>query len=211
MIFLSCMFVVPSLLGQEVKNVFAERLAMRNAATQHYAQFYQQRGNWLAPDLCYVDYGKSNYRENFFGGGKVFYRGGHLVLTHEEFFGQTSGSASNDARYLLPWTKAEYTLAPKLAGSTVYFVYVPLNDTAKFHQTVERAKLEYDFKKFKFGAGYAGAEPINKDWQNKPMVTLTLKCGKFGALEFWGQRLPGNHAQLQVRYLGQFFSGKHQP
>jgi hypothetical protein len=203
------LFSALSAFGQDTENWFVDRLAMRNAATQHYSQFYQQRGSWIGPDVIYVDFGKSNYRELFFGGGKVLFKGKHFGITHEEYFGQTSGSASHDARYILPWTRFDYKLTSKISGNTVYFFYAPLNQTAKFHQSIERAKMEYDFGHFKLGAGYGGSKASGKDWQNKPMLTTTLKCGKFGNLEFWLQRLPGNHAQLQIRYAGFFKSGKH--
>ena len=195
--------------GQETENWFIDRVAMRNAATQHYFQVYQQRGSWLGPDVIHVDFGRSNYGEIFFGGGKVLYKGKHFDLTHEDYFGQTSGSASQGARYILPWTKVDYKLTDKISGNAVYFFYAPLNQAAKFHQAIERAKMEYDFGRFKIGVGYAGSKASGKDWQNKPLLTTTVKCGKFGSLEFWLQRLPGNHAQAQIRYSGFFKTGKH--
>jgi hypothetical protein len=203
------LLVHPLAFGQDTENWFIDRLAMRNAATQHYSQFYQQRGSWIGPDVIYVDFGKSNYRELDFGGGKVFVKRKHFSIAHEEYFVQTSGSASHDARYILPWTKVDYKLTSKIGGNAVYFFYAPLNQTAKFHQSIERAKMEYDFGRFKLGAGYGGSKASGKDWQNKPMLTTTLKSGKFGSVEFWLQRLPGNHAQLQIRYVGLFKTKKH--
>ena len=175
------------------------RLMMRNAATGHYGQVAQNRGSWIFPDVLYVDFGKNNYRELMVGGGRVLYHNQHFGITHEGYFVQTSGSASKDARYFLPWTKAHYKLNSKIGGDVVYFFYAPLNQAGKFHQVIERAKLEYDFGRFKLGGGYAGSGPNGKPWQHKPLATLTLKCGALGNLEFWLQRLPGNHAQGQMR------------
>jgi hypothetical protein len=35
-------------------------------------------------------------------------------------------------------------------------------------------------------------------------ITATLKAGSLGNFEFWLQRLPGNHAQVQFRYARTF-------
>ena len=66
------------------------------------------------------------------------------------------------------------------------------------------AKVEYDFKHFKAGAGYGAYQLGDGPWQNKPFLTATLKAGKLGNFELWLQRLPGNDAQLQVRYAKAF-------
>ncbi|MCL5666291.1 MAG: hypothetical protein M1383_00755 [Patescibacteria group bacterium] len=206
------MALVPVASAEEVENWLVARLAMRNAATQHYSQFYQQRGRLIGPDVIYVDFGKNNYRETFIGGGGVLYKANRFSLTHEDYFGQASGPAAKGASYILPWTKVDYKVNSRISGNAVYFFYIPLNSSAGFHQSIERAKLEYDFKHFKLGAGYAGSQSIGKDWQNKPLLTTTVKAGKFGSVEFWLQRLPGNHAQLQVRYSVLLFkTGKPEP
>lgn len=201
-------FLVFSALGGETENWFIERLGMQNAVNLRYSEFYQQRGRWIGPDVLYVDFGKGNYREMFVGGGKVWVQTKRFGLTHEDYFGQTSGSASGNASYVLPWTKVDYRVSSRLSGNTVYFFYIPLNQSAYFHQSIERAKLEYEFKRFKLGAGYGGSKASDKTWQHKPMLTTTFKCGKFGNVEFWLQRLPGNHAQVQIRYSGFFKTGK---
>jgi len=191
--------------AQESSTTIIARLAMRNSATQHYAQVYQTRGKWILPDVLYVDFGKNNYREVLVGGGRVWYAGKHLGLTHEDYLGQASGSAAGSALYLLPWTKVDYRLSPKISGNTVYFFYAPLNQAGKFHQALERAKLEYSFSKtLKAGAGYGGSKPNGKPWQHKPMLTATFRCGQLGDIEFWLQRIPGNHAQAWLRLVKTF-------
>ena len=181
------------------------RLAMRNAAAQHYLQVYQTRGKWIAPDVLYVDFGQNTYREVFVGGGRVWYNGKFLTLTHEDYLGQATGPAARGALYLLPWTKLDYRLGRKLSGNAVHFFYAPLNHAGQFHQAIERAKLEYSFSKlFKAGAGYGGSGPAGKPWQHKPMLTATVKCGSLGDVEFWLQRLPGNHGQAWLRLVKTF-------
>jgi hypothetical protein len=205
---MTLLFSTLSVFGGETENWFINRLGMRNFATQRYTQFYQQRGRWIGPDVLYVDFGRTNYREMFIGGGRVLVKAKRFGLTHEDYIGQASGSASKDARYVLPWTRVDYKVNSRVSGNTVYFFYLPLNRGAYFHQAIERAKMEYDFKKFKIGAGYGGSKASGKSWQNKPMLTTTIKAGKFGSVEFWLQRLPGNHVQVQIRYGGFFKTGK---
>ncbi len=190
--------------GGEAETTVIMRFATRNTATGHYTQVSQKRGKWIFPDLLYVDFGKNNYRELMAGGGRVLYDNHSCGVVHEWYFVQTGGSSSGGAKYALPWTRAYYKLSPKLGGDAVYFFYAPLNAAGKFHQAIERAKLEYDFGRFKLGGGYAASAPNGKPWQNKPLATLTLKCGSLGNLELWLQRLPGNHAQAQIRLTKTF-------
>jgi hypothetical protein len=206
-------FALP-VFGQETENWLIQRLGTRNAATMHYNQFYQQRGRWIGLDVIHIDYGKNNYQELFFGGGRVLVKdkplgSAKVSLTHEEYLGAAVGSASKSAKYVLDWTKVDYKFSTKIGGNAVYYAYLPLNAGAYFHQGIERAKVEYDFGRFKLGAGYAWSKAGGKPGQNKPMFVPTLKLGKFGSLEFWAQRIPGNHFLAQVRYAGFFKTGKH--
>ncbi len=191
--------------AEDTATTLIARLAMTDVATQHYAQVFQTRGKLILPDVLYVDFGKNNYREMFVGGGRVWYTGKHLTLTHEDYLGQATGSAAHNALYVLPWTKLDYRFGRKFSGNAVHFFYAPLNRAGKFHQAIERAKLEYSFSKlFKAGAGYGASGPANKPWQHKPMLTATVKCGALGDVEFWLQRLPGNHAQAWLRLVRTF-------
>lgn len=207
----SCLIPV---FGQETENWLIQRIGMRNAATLHYNQFYQQRGRWIGLDVIHIDYGKNSYQEFFAGLGRVLVKDKPLGpikfgITHEDYIGLTAGSASKDAKYVLDWTKVDYKITPKIGGNVVYFAYLPLNRGAYFHQAIERAKVEYDFGRFKLGAGYAWSKASGKPGQNKPMLVPTLKLGKYGNLEFWAQRIPGNHFLAQIRYAGFFKTGKH--
>jgi len=74
-----------------------------------------------------------------------------------------------------------------------------LNDSARFHQVIERAKLEYTLKKhWKLGAGYAGTKHAGGRWLNKPFLTTTIST-KAGAFEFWLQKIPAGE-QVEIRY-----------
>jgi len=89
---------------------------------------------------------------------------------------------------------------PKLGGEVVYFPYLPLNKAGRMQHVLERAKLEYSFKHFKAGGGYGAYQFGDSPWQNKPFITSTLKCGRFGNLELWLQKMPRGNPQVQVRY-----------
>ena len=205
------LLAVSSARAEDTQTTIITRLAMRNAATQHYFQVYQTRGKWVGPDILYVDFGKGNYRETLAGAGRIWYSGQpkpkwpKLGLAQVNYVVQTTGPASHGAMYFLPWTKLDYKFSERLSGNTVYFFYAPLNQAGKFHQSLERAKLEYSFcKTFKAGAGYGGSKASGKPWQNKPMLTATVKCGALGDVEFWLQRLPGNHGQGWLRLVKTF-------
>src|SRR5436305_2024089 len=91
----------------ETKTVFLARYGQRlqspSTATFHYLELFQIRRRWVLPDVGYIDFGRNDYREMFVGGGYTFYDGKHVTLIEEMFFVQASGSAANQARYLMPW------------------------------------------------------------------------------------------------------------
>jgi len=177
----------------------AEQLNSPNIATFHYLQFLQIRGNWIYPDIGYVDYGKNNYREFFFGGGRVLHNRKSITWIEELYFVQTAGPAAHSARYLWPWTMLQVRFTPKLASETVYFFYAPLNDSARIQHVIDRSKVEYRLSRsWKIGAGYSGYKFADMDWQNKPFLTATLST-RVGAFEVWLQKVTAG-AQLQLRY-----------
>ncbi len=172
--------------------------------TYRFVESFQVHGRWVFPDLGYLDFGRSDYKELFVGGGATLVGSKHFTLIGEGYFVQAVGSASDGARYFQPWTYIGYRITPKLGGETVYFPYLPLNDAGRIQHVLERAKLEYSFQHWMLGAGYAGYRFGDGEWQNKPFITTTLKAGTFGNLEFWLQRMPSNTAQVQVRYAKVF-------
>ncbi len=180
------------------------RTGVQNDAqtTYRYAEVFQQRGRWIFPDVGYIDFADAKqYREYFVGAGAVLFTSKRITIIEEGYLDKAVGSASGDALYFQPWTLVAVSITPKLSGEVVYFPYLPLNKAARIQHVLERAKLEYDFKHFKVGAGYGAYQYGDGPWTNRPLVTTTLKGGKLGDLELWLQRIPGDHIQLQVRYL----------
>jgi hypothetical protein len=176
-----------------------ESLNAPYTSTLHYLEFFQVRKKWIYPDIGYVDFGKGNYREFFIGGGRTLYDGKFASWDQELMYVQTMGPAAGSARYLLPWSMLRVYFTPKFTNETVYFVYLPLNDSARIHHVIERAKFEYAVTRiWKIGAGYAGNNAPGVPWQNKPFLTTTVSTGA-GDFEFWLQKIPGG-AQVQLRY-----------
>lgn len=167
--------------------------------TIHYLEFLQIRNKWIYPDIGYVDFAHDNYREFFVGGGRTLYDGRFATWDQELLYLQATGPAARSASYLQPWSMLRVRFTPRLTNETVYFLYLPLNDSARFHQVIERAKIEYALKKrWKIGAGYAGTKPVGGHWLNKPFLTTTVST-KAGAFEFWLQKIPSGE-QVEVRY-----------
>ncbi len=176
-----------------------ESLEAPQIAKIHYLEFFQVRGKWIYPDVGYVDFGHGNYREFFIGGGRTLYESRYASWDQELLYVQAAGSAAGSAKYLQPWSMLQVHFTPKLSSETVYFAYFPLNDSAGFHQVIERCKLEYAVqKRWKIGAGYAGANAPGGPWLNKPLLTTTVST-KAGAFEVWLQKIPGGE-QVELRY-----------
>ncbi len=165
----------------------------------HYLEFFQIRKEWIYPDIGYVDFAHGNYREFFIGGGRRLIDNGIATWDQELLYVQATGPTAGSAAYLQPWSMLRFRFTPQLTSETVYFLYFPLNDSARFHQVIERAKLEYALKKrWKVGAGYAGARHVAGRWVNKPFITTTVST-RVGAFEFWLQKIPAGE-QVQLRY-----------
>jgi len=124
--------------------------------TIHYLEFFQIRKKWIYPDIGYVDFAHGNYREFFIGGGRTLYDSKIASWDQELEYVQATGPVAGSARYLQPWSMLRVHFTPKFTNETVYFLYLPLNDSARIHQVIERAKFEYALTKiWKIGAGYA--------------------------------------------------------
>jgi hypothetical protein len=165
----------------------------------HYLEFFQIRKKWIYPDVGYVDFAHGNYREFFIGGGRTLIDNKIATWDQELLYVQATGPNAGSAGYLQPWSMLRVRFTPKLTSETVYFLYFPLNDSGRFHQVIERAKLEYALKKrWKVGAGYAGTKPVGGRWANKPFITTTVST-RAGAFEFWLQKIPAGE-QVQLRY-----------
>jgi hypothetical protein len=170
-----------------------------HVGTYHFLEFLQTRGNWIFPDVGYVDYAHDNYRELYLGGGRTLLNSKSISMVEELYFVQATGPAAKSARYLWPWTMLQVRFTPKLSSETVYFLYVPLSRSARVQQVLERSKIEYSFNRFlKSGLGYGGYKFGETEWQNKPFITSTFST-RAGEFEVWLQKLPAG-AQLQLRY-----------
>jgi hypothetical protein len=177
-----------------------QRLQLPSTATFHYLELFQIRRKWVFPDLGYIDFGRNDYRELFVGGGYTLYEGKHFSLIEEMFFVQASGSAANQARYVMPWTMIQYRLTNKLSGEAVYFPYLPLNKSGREQHVLERMKLERKIAShWKAGAGLGGYKFADEAWSHRPFLTTTVST-RWGDWEFWLQRLPQNKPQFQIRY-----------
>jgi len=169
------------------------------AGTIHYLEFLQIRNRWIYPDIGYVDFARGNYRELFIGGGRTLVDMKKASWDQELLYVQATGPAAKSARYLQPWSMLRVQFSPKFSNETVYFLYIPLNDSARIHHVLERARFEYAVKKhWEIGAGYAAGKYAKTPGQNEPFLTTTIST-KVGAFEFWLQKIP-NGAQVELRY-----------
>jgi hypothetical protein len=177
--------------GQQLNSSFANSF--------HYLEFFQVRHRWIYPDIGYVDFGHSSYREFFIGGGRTIIENKRASLDLELLYVRSFGSVSGNADYMQPFTVLRLYFTPKVTSEAEYFAYLPMNGTGHFHNVLERMKLEYAVKKpWKIGAGYAGRDILTNQWQSRPFITTTIST-KAGAFEFWLQRIPSG-AQVELRY-----------
>ncbi len=187
---------------ESTQNFLIMRAGLQNNGTGTYrvAEFFQQRGKWIYPDVGYLDFTHAgNYREFFIGAGGVVYQSKRVTLIEEGYLDKAAGSNSGGALYFQPWTLVVFTLAPKLGAEVVYFPYIPLNKAGRIQHVLERAKLEYDFSRVKVGGGYGAYRFGDGPWTNRPFGSVTFKGAHGGALELWLQKMPKG-GQIQVRY-----------
>jgi hypothetical protein len=178
----------------------AESVVSPYVNNMHYLEFLQIRKRWIFPDVGYVDFGKSNYRELFIGGGRTLIQRKRVTWEQEMLYVQAFGQAAHDARYLQPWSLLDVQFTRKVSSETSYFLYIPLNNPAQLHHVLERAKVEYAVAShWKIGAGYAALKFAASPLQNKPLVTTTWLT-KAGSFELWLQRIPAG-VQVQLRYV----------
>lgn len=173
-------------------------LKQPHTGTYRLIEFLQVRGKWVYPDVGCVDFATGKYRECFIGGGRTLYNGKKLTVTGELYFVQATGPTARSARYLWPNAVVDLRLTPKLTAQTSYVLYVPLNQSARVQQVLERVKVERTLGRWKVGAGYGAYQYGTGLWQSKPFVTTTVST-KAGSFEIWIQKMPVG-SQLQVRY-----------
>jgi len=185
----------------QTETYLVARMGMEAASPYHLVELLQTRGPWIFPDVAYLDFSRNNYHELLVGAGFTTYQAKRWTLINGGYLDTAFGSAAKGAKYFLAYTYVVYHVSERVGGEVYYVPYLPLNSAGRIHHILERAKLEYDFGRFKLGAGYAGNKIGSDAWQNTPFITATLKGGRLGDLEFWFQRLPENKAQFQLRYV----------
>jgi hypothetical protein len=197
-------FTVPTMSFAQTTTIAYYRMGVGEETTYHYAQSFQVRDRWIAPDVGYIDFARTaEYREWFVGGGYKLLKTKHVTVAGELYFVQAAGPASAGAKYVEPFTGTFYTFTPRWSGETVILFYVPLDNAGLKQVVLERTKIEYGFAPaFKLGVGYGAYQAGDEEWQNKPFITATLRPfgGKFGSFELWLQKLPGDKSQVQIRY-----------
>lgn len=171
----------------------------------HYAEVIHERGRLVPLDVGYIDFDNPKlYREMWIGGGARVIATSRASLTAEGFLAKPFGEHAGGALYFQPFFLGTYRLAPKILAESVYFAYVPLNDAGHAQHLLERAKVEYDFARFRLGAGYGAYKFSDTAWQHKPFITATVKAPPVGNFEFWLQRLQDDHFTVQIRYAKVF-------
>jgi len=149
-------------LGAQADTMVFARMAGWNAPTFHFLDAVQTRGRLVLPDIGYVDFGRSNYRE-LYGGGLVVYPGKHFSWIQKCYFVRSLRRVANGASYLQPWTFVAYSIPQtRFLGETLYFTYLPLNRAGRIQYVLDRAKLERDYRRFKVG-GRLCRIPIRAD------------------------------------------------
>jgi hypothetical protein len=171
----------------------------------HYAEVIHERGRLVPLDLGYIDFDNpTQYREAWIGGGFKAIATPRVSLTTEAFLAGAYGEHGDGALYFQPFFLGTARLASRVLLESVYFAYVPLNEAGHAQHLLERAKVEYDWPRFKLGGGYGAYQSRGAAWQHKPFVTATLKAPPVGNFELWLQRLHEDHFTVQIRFARVF-------
>lgn len=186
-----------------------ETLVLLRTATDrgayHLAEVIHQRGTIIPLDIGYIDFDDpARYREMWIGGGAMPLAGARGFLITEGLLARAFGEHGGGALYLQPYVLGVYRIAPNVPIESAYLAYVPLNEAGTAQHLLERAKLEYEFPRFKVGAGYSAYKFGDEAWHHKPFITGTLKAGRFGNVEAWLQRVPEGQFAVQFRYAKVF-------
>ena len=186
-----------------------ETLLLLRTATErgayHFVEVVHERGRLIPIDVGYIDFDNPRlYREMWIGGGGVPFESARGFLATEALFVRALGEHAGGAWYVQPFFLGVYRLAARVPAEFSYFAYVPLNAAATAQHLLERAKVEYDFARFKAGAGYSAYRFGDEAWHQKPFITATLKAGGLGNFEVWLQRVAADQFAVQLRYARVF-------
>lgn len=142
-----------------------------------------------------------NNREVYGGAGAAFDLLGVKVLAIA-FVDQTAGKETDAQTSLVPWLVATRKVGSVISTAN-YFAYTPIGDGAETLHVLEHAKAEYDFGRYRAGAGYAATKSGDAPWQHKPFVSVTRET-RIGAFEVWAQRPAEGQSTFQLRYSRTF-------
>lgn len=186
-----------------------ETLVLLRTATErgvyHMVEVVHERGRIIPLDVGYIDFDNpKQYREMWIGGGAVAWESPRGFLITEGLLARAFGEHGNGAMYVEPFFLGVYRVAPRVPIEGCYFAFVPLNEAATEQHLLERIKVEYDFARFKAGAGYSAYKFGEEAWHHKPFVTGTFKAGGLGNFEVWLQRVPDDQFAVQFRYAKVF-------
>jgi hypothetical protein len=177
----------------------AEQLNSPHVVTYRVAEWMEQRGRWILPDLGYYDTGYGADQLWFAGGGAYVVRHRHIDWYQEAFFSQEAGRLSHNKRSVWIWPVVDLRFPPRLFGEVAIFPTIPLNKAQRWGLDIDRAKLERQLSsKWSAGIGYSGGICTERSWQSKPFVTVTRRT-PVGSFEVWIQSIPGG-SQAQLRY-----------
>ena len=182
------------------------RIAFKDVTTQRFAEvLHESREGWIFPDIGYVDFGGTVYREFFAGVGRTLHRSPKLTLVSTLYYQQAAGPAAGSARYLVPWFLMNCRPRARVQCEAVYFPYLPLTSRGQVQHVLERAKLEYSLlPQLKAGGGYGAFQTKGVAWQSRPFFTATVSPPRVGDIEVWVQRVPHRGTQVQLRYMRVF-------
>lgn len=167
----------------------------------HSAEIVHERGRLVPFDIGYIDFDDpKQYREMWVGGGFTPLATSRVSLTAEALIAKSYGERAGGALYFQPFFLGRVRVSRKVMVESAYFAYVPLNDAGYAQHLLERAKVEYDLPRFKFGGGYGAYYARGIAWQHKPFVTTTIRAPVVGDVEIWLQRMNADRFTVQVRY-----------
>lgn len=167
--------------------------------TYRLAEFSQQRGRWIVPDIGIYDSSTGKDKLLFAGAGADFRFGRKVDYTQIFYIAQDVGPGSHGARTFWIWPVLDADLSRRWMTEVVLYPSIPLNRAAQAAFDIDRAKLQYAFdRRISLGAGYSSTIYEGSTWANKPFLTATV-FSRAGSFEFWLQRIPEG-GQVQVRY-----------
>lgn len=189
--------------GREAADLLV-RTGFEDGSVFRLVETARKRGRWTQVNVGYVDSGDAGEnRKLWLGGGAVVVDRPRLRLEVAAGLSRSAGTATLGERYI---ESSAYLVGRPRTNWLVEISHIeslPLNDTAVRQHALERARLEYEWDRYRFGFGYAGDQSGREAWEHRPFVSLTRPIGELGKIELWLQRveLPdGPKMRLQLRF-----------